>query len=110
MASSVRLNSSVCEPEAMTILRAMPPEEELTVCVPPWLPRSVDDCSIDRLLVPHHAPAALGTGRRRPVSVDSVVGVGRPALLAWLGCLLWLAASRPVAAGSSRLHSGQIMR
>src|SRR5215469_12147873 len=90
MASSARLNSSVCEPEAMAILRVMPPEKELTVCVPAWLPCSGDDCFMDRLLVPHHAPAALGTGRRRPVGADSVVRVGRPALLAWVGCLLWL--------------------
>src|SRR5215468_5663790 len=65
MASSARVNSSVDEPDAMPFF-------------------------IDRLLVPHHAPAALGTGRRRAVSVDSVVGVGRPALLAWLGYLLRL--------------------
>src|SRR5215813_5708616 len=55
-------------------------------------PRSSDPLPsfIDRLLVPHHAPAALRTGRWRAVSVNSVVGVGRPALRAWLGCLLRL--------------------
>ena len=42
------------------------------------------------LLVPHRAPAALRTGRRRPVSADSVLGVARPALRAWLGRLLSL--------------------
>src|SRR5262249_50059965 len=53
--------------------------------------RKGDDSSFtDRLLVPHHAPTALGTGCRSAVSVDSVVGVGCPALLVRLGCFLRL--------------------
>src|SRR4030095_16380222 len=42
------------------------------------------------LLVPHHAPSALRAGRRRPVRVDGVPGVGRPSLLVWLSRLLRL--------------------
>src|SRR5215470_20275018 len=92
MASSARLNSSVGEPKAMAILHVVPSEEELTAA--PSIAYS-----FHITLQPH---CGQGAGGRSAWTASSGSGV----LLCWSG----LAASRPVAGGSSRLHSGQITR